>query len=437
MPFLPQLAEKKAEIKQGKPPTYITPHILITTRYPNWKNFPQPLQVNAFNAKEGESYITKQLPNTLEKERIELLNVMSFSPLALSMSVSFIKTGHYKLRNFLSEILSLSQDHLQYIDLRTITQDLEEVYHLIIKDLKKKLSSKEYLLAEEILHSCAYIAPGNIPYLILKTLSQSNIHRDLISTIKILVKYSLLQQTSNDYFNIRPIIQSVIRKQISLDKKQQILARVLRLLTNASPLKDPHTDSAIKFTFMPHLETVIAHYTGSIYSEDRLLASALYQLGSACAFLGDKIKQCKLWEKVLHIKKQVYGDNSSQVSDMLAQLGNAYGASNDTLRQRILLKRADEIKANSQTLQVNNSTLEKKQAIIGPTQSLQEILDKKAIPKIFQSTPITKSNVVKNIARALPTRSDGDGAFHAVFGVWNEVEKEVICTNVVQRRSEV
>ncbi len=223
-------------------------------------------------------------------------------------------------------------------------------------------------IAREILLSCAYYAPKNIPLRLaeacLKEIVNIDLHQisyTLDECLGQLARYSLIERNSkDDVVSVHCLIQEVSR--IQLSNKQNIIYILMGsyALTSVYPYganKVQMADYAIKRNLIIHLDKIKKYVDDYIYNlmhasdkqlqknklEQTLLLWLLIYLADAYGSLGDVHKQKALWERVLKIQESHYGKEHIDVARVLVNLGNSYGALGIVDKQKALLERALKI----------------------------------------------------------------------------------------------
>jgi DNA-binding CsgD family transcriptional regulator len=182
-------------------------HILITSRSQHWESV---IPVNVFTPQESVYFISHQLPNEPQQQRMKLAEQLGHLPLALSQAVAYIKSTAVDIHNYLLAYAETPKDILN----TTLLLDLFKTTHTtsVYKTLSlslEKLKQKDDAIVN-LLKYCAYFRPDKISRVLVKNIM--GYEHKLNQAIAILRNYSLVE-VSDDIavFNIHCITQAIMQ----------------------------------------------------------------------------------------------------------------------------------------------------------------------------------------------------------------------------------
>ncbi len=205
------------------------PNVLITSRYSNWINIAQVIEINVFSESEAIELARKVLniETTIYDEEIkELHRLVQGLPLALQQVFSYIKNRKiiekFEIRDYIelfkdkSKALGLLNfDSLQYSN-DPYTKTIYTTWDITLEKINQDPSGK---IATELLDLMAYLCPDSIA----ANLFYSKFYdtEDLIKAFSLLKNYAMLNEASQEnYFTIHRLVQKVTA--IKLESTQEL-----------------------------------------------------------------------------------------------------------------------------------------------------------------------------------------------------------------------
>ncbi len=181
--------------------SFLTPHILITSRSQQWPEL--PLMLDNFTAKEALVFVKKHLPNESIKSINRLTKTLNYFPLALGQAVSYIK-NHTNINDYLEIYQSKQKDYLDQLPTSNnqYNASLWKTWNISFDKLNDE--------AKELLFISAYLSPDNIPITFFDHLSTEK----RAKAIAELRKYSLINLVGDQSFKIHRLLQEVIKLSI-------------------------------------------------------------------------------------------------------------------------------------------------------------------------------------------------------------------------------
>ncbi|MEK6734454.1 MAG: tetratricopeptide repeat protein, partial [Pseudomonadota bacterium] len=330
-------------------------HIIITTK--NFKEFEDSanfylklnlIKLNNFTPEEASQFVQDSLEKEREERALELAKLVSFIPLGLSQSVSYIKIHNIKIRSYLKEHSRLKDAYPN-----TLPEKLYEnkndphehnIYIAIMMTLENLASNAPD--AFKILKVCSYIAADDIPYSLFNAMF-SEVHK-VNEAIAILAGYSLISVRSKkgkEYIFIHRILQVVVRNKIR-NEQEEILKYSIELVSNQ--IGDGSEEIIFNFKrnllLLQHSLSLIEQYNSIQFSNDQnreeQLAGLYYKIGniyfvnSQFSLSMDKYKEAN----TIYIK--YHGQKYSQVALIYCAMGAIYQVYGDNDNALILYNNA-------------------------------------------------------------------------------------------------
>src|SRR5436190_5288218 len=227
----------------------ITPTILITSRYSNWKNIASTLSLDIFTEVESIDFIIKELFTSGEQYNptIKSLAVLLQGlPIALQQSVSYIKllkTVHpdYSINDYIQKFKIETEKLLNFNYYRynndPYIKTLYVAWQISLEHIKQEPMGE---IALEVIRIMSYLQPEHIASQLFLPLYEPE---NLASAIDLLRSYSMInQQNTPDVSTIHRMVQQVIR--INVEKDSALFVRIaeLTLKVTESPFDTPQKE---------------------------------------------------------------------------------------------------------------------------------------------------------------------------------------------------
>jgi tetratricopeptide (TPR) repeat protein len=357
--------------------------ILVTTREPTPGTI-QPEQIIPVPLLEPIEAITwlyqlskRQMDTLTEQERIaakQLVDNLGYLPLAIAQAAAYLREqtqvtiAEYQTRftTLLSDPTLVSQDeskteNTQNDPDRKSRKIVASTWMLSLQTIENYTRLHNIPnIAKELLSSCAYYAPKNIPLLLLESCLkefyqvESNLLRYMVDEyIGQLTRYSLLERNvSGDTIAMHHLVQQVIRDELVKNKKYfNYLSKGTSALKNVYPFgKYQMTDYALRNLLKYHLEEVLKYLDNSIKVEEErreIIVLLEYFILSVLDFLTDVYhllvepkKKIELLQSKLKIQEKYYDKNHVEVAKTLNNLGLVHNDLGDAKKAKELLENA-------------------------------------------------------------------------------------------------
>ncbi len=226
--------------------SYVTPHILITSRSQSWPE--APLILDTFTPEEASIFIKKYLPNANERAIEHLANTLHYFPLALSQAAAYIGR-HTNIEDYLEAYAISTQDFLnEFSDIYDqYTGSLWKTWNIILSKLSRN--------GQKLLFVAAYLEPDDIPIEFFSDLTTT----EKMVAIEDLRRHSLITLTNNGKsFKIHRLLQEIIR--LTIKKEQHWLNYAIDLIEKNFDFN--YLDTEKLETYKKYLEnaTLISEY---------------------------------------------------------------------------------------------------------------------------------------------------------------------------------
>ena len=319
-------------------------HVLITSRYPNWRGVANPLSVQEFQRDESIDFLLKRTGATDRASANELADVLGDLPLALEQAGAYVEQTGGSLADYLSLFQTRHQELLQ---LETAPAGYE---HTIATTWTISLQQLPETAAD-LLNLCAFLAPDDIPK---ELVSQGAEHipeplagaaADTLAlerAVAALRGYSLLE-VSGDSWSVHRLVQAAVRGWLN-DGDRKAWAEIAMVTVGAS---FPHDSDEVEnwpacSRLLPHALAAADHAEGlGVAAEatgSTLNHVGVYLLGRA-QFLQAK----SALERSVAIGETALGLDSPELAARLNNLGIALRDMRDFERARDHLQRALDI----------------------------------------------------------------------------------------------
>jgi tetratricopeptide (TPR) repeat protein len=280
-------------------------HVLITSRYKNWRSIATPLTVEVFSKEEASEFLTKRTSKPRDAFQDRLAEQLGYLSLALGQAAAYIcNNADCDYRAYLS---LLETYHLEVLKASSRTkQSVHATWDISIQ----KITDKS---AIQLLNLCAFFAPDRIdlswfvkasdclPQPLRDTLP-NELHFN--SAKAELANYSLVE-IRNGKISLHRLLQEVVKD--SLKAEQNVWLDYCVLILNKCMYSDFSTpESRVLFTELaPHLHSVAAQIPPEAQTAE--IANLHFFLGYGYYQFADYSQALEWHRKALAIREKVLG----------------------------------------------------------------------------------------------------------------------------------
>jgi tetratricopeptide (TPR) repeat protein len=373
--------------------------VLVTTREPTPGTM-SPEQIIPVPLLEPEEAVTwlyelskREKDKLSEQEQAaakQLVDDLGYLPLAVAQAAAYLReqsnstiTGYHKHFTVLlsdatlaSQTDSKSENTLNDPDKRS-RRVVASTWMLSFQAIEDYATSHNMPnITKELLLTCAYFAPKNIPLLLLETcLKQSyQFESNQISFIVDeyigqLIRYSLLERNNIDSLvSMHKLVQQIMQAQLIKDYKGiEYLLKGISSINKIYPYgtdKNQMFDYQFKKELVPHLEHLLnqielisdtAYIQGIQDNEDKSRAFnilrekkiiLIIRLADAYEVLAHTKQAIKILETALNILNNYFGQDQIALSAIFNNLANSYGELGNYVKKKELLTYALRVKEN-------------------------------------------------------------------------------------------
>ena len=348
--------------------------ILVTSRpteQSKWGEEVSVIPIEKFARKESIQLLKKLIVDECKRDEDsmnDLAKTLDDWPLLLTQVGNFIneeKVSGIDIRRYLVDYLDTEQ-----MDVLKSEKANVGYHHTLpmILNITMDHIEKESPDAVKILKLCAYFNADGIPLKWLKDelkekkqLTEGlDLDRALNNAISPLINYSLLNreepQPQEKTFNMHRMVQSVIRDNLTEEKRKEIIGEVLRLVEEKFSLYDCNDPETWKIgrECLLHANSITnhvsKHYTDFNELEDsereipEQMGVLFDAMGTYVIRQGNAFQAIEYYEKALEMKKAFLGDSHLSVADTLNNLGLAWSSLGENKKAIEYYEKALEMK---------------------------------------------------------------------------------------------
>jgi len=283
-------------------------HILITTRSTTW---PGAIPIDVFSPEEAQALVEKLLQQE-EPRAKELCQELGYLPLGIVQACALIRNQKLAVAAYLEQLRKDAA--LVERDERLFGKKLPNSMLSLWQATFQALGPE----ARALLDVVAYLAPDNIPPLLMQKLASTEAR----ATLK---QYALLQESAQGFCSIHRLVQLAVR---STQQKPDALSKGMIALYEMYVLRDPNTqEMETNSQLFTHGEAMLAYAEQQVASSPELqapLARMYILLGVQHRVLAHPNQNRDLLEKALKIAQQAHGKDHPDISLSLNYLGGAW-----------------------------------------------------------------------------------------------------------------
>ncbi|MBP9727744.1 MAG: toll/interleukin-1 receptor domain-containing protein, partial [Gammaproteobacteria bacterium] len=311
-------------------------HILITSRSSAWSK-QQQVVLGVFSAEDALRYMITHLPDAAEPSLLTLAQSLDYLPLALSQATAYLQASGISVETYLDlfkkqPLVALNEPGIEVDYQRTIQSTLA-------LSLEKICAHPHALL---MLNACAWLAADNIPLYIFEHFDLFDSKASVTEALKVLNKYSLVQESKPGYLKIHRLVQCVLRTNKDAVSALILVNKTLKAIYSWDKIKEQ--DFTRTRDLINHLAIVMEHDEHHIkmqseFWQEHYLAMNR-QLADAYLTFGQPVQTKNLLEHALPIQEKHSGKDHLAVANTLATLGRAYQDLGNPHQSKKLLEQA-------------------------------------------------------------------------------------------------
>jgi tetratricopeptide (TPR) repeat protein len=300
-----------------------TGHVLVTSRYPNWRGLAQPLSVQTMQPDEAIKFLIKRIAGADKAEAKVLAESLGRLPLALEQAGAYIEETGCTLSHYLGLIKDHREEVLQRGQPLNYKDTVATTWDLSFKQVEAKSPA-----SADLMKLLAFLAPDDIQIKLLvegkeylpDSLSIVADPIKLYEAIGVLRRYSLID-VANETISIHRLVQDVIQHRLKEAETKVWIEAAVNIANEGFPQESNDV------RMWPVCSRLLTHaITTSSYGEKyrvvpegtaRLLNQAGLYLSSRAEFIESKL----LYERALAIDEAIYGPSHPDVAIDVNNLG--------------------------------------------------------------------------------------------------------------------
>ncbi len=319
-------------------------HVIITSRNPNWGSTAKPLQIQVFSDEESIEFLEKRTGQKDDGTISNLAKDLENLPLALEQAGAYIEEKGITFRDYLKRFQKYQIEVLERGKPKDYPATIATTWKLAFQEVQEVS-----LIGANLLNLCSFLAPENIPRLLLTELANKlpdplpslADELEFDDAVAVLRCYSLVS-SFEDYLSIHRLVQMVTRERLGDDGKKWAEA-ALRLIHDAFPYysMDVRTWTICSILF-PHALTTVEY--GEVFEvSPEVIGSLLNRIGLFLRGRGELTHAKFLLERALKIDEKILPEDHSDVATVTNNLGMVFRDLGDLKQARDYLERALKI----------------------------------------------------------------------------------------------
>ena|GEM_PF-296267 len=306
-------------------PTAGSGHVIVTSRYPNWRGVAGVLPVTKFNRQESVDFLLRRTGWTDRTGADQVAEALGDLPLALEQAGSYMEAA----RRSFPQYLELFRTHRSEL-LRRGAPSTEYPYTVATTwDISFHSVQEESPGAADLMRLCAFLAPDAIPRRVLTqgaqhlpralaaALAEPVAYDDAVAALR---RYSLIEADS-EALSVHRLVQAVVYDWLPQDARTTWAEAAVRLLDGAFPFDSDDVRTWGECSLLlPHALAAAGHGERLKVAPEatgRLLNQAGLYLKGRAQFAEAK----QAFERALAIDEAAYGPNHPTVARDVNNLG--------------------------------------------------------------------------------------------------------------------
>ncbi|MDL2329108.1 tetratricopeptide repeat protein [Desulfosarcina sp. OttesenSCG-928-A07] len=303
-------------------------HILITSRYKNWRKMAQEIDVRVFSLQEARDFLTSYTGLANDSFQDKLAEKLGYLPLALEQAAAYINDKGESYRGYL-ELFSRHNVELLKPERYPNENDPRRIVYTTWNISRDQIKRESAL---QLLDLLSFFAPDDIDIRWLQNGAKhlpeplrTDIQEELEcgEVLAELVRYSLITRRE-EHLSLHRLVQEVIRGSLETEKRNEAAECCLRICNSCIFWDFSTVESRRQFSeLQPHLLSVLNA------SDDHLLETRaiLYMfLGKGAEEHGRYDTALEEYEKVLAIRKKNLGPDHPDTATAYNNIAFVYSS---------------------------------------------------------------------------------------------------------------
>jgi tetratricopeptide (TPR) repeat protein len=330
----------------GLIPQVLHGQVLVTSRDARWEQHAALAELEVFSHAEAVAFLLARSGATDEQAAAEIAELLGWLPLALEQAGAYVRETQISLRAYRTRLEQAPGKLLR----RGAPRDRDPADTLATTWQLSLDQVATVPCATTLLELCAFLAPDDIPRTLLERLSGL---AEMPAELAVLAEDALaldeavgglwrfgLLKASPEVVAVHRLVQQVVRDQLGLERRRELVEVALRLLQAAFP--NAHTDPDAWHAYAQLLPHALA-VTGHSETLDTDLERVAWLLTDAGLYLwqrADHPQARALLERALAIREAHLGADHPQTVRSLGNLALVLRAQGDLQGARTLHERA-------------------------------------------------------------------------------------------------
>jgi len=319
-------------------------HVLITSRYANWRGTATPLDVEVLKRPESVDLLLKRTGYTDREAADALAEALGDLPLALEQTGAYMEATRRSFSDYLKMFTERKNELWDRAGPPPDYPDTVATTWNIAFDEVMQLSSA----GADLLNLCAFLAPDDIPVELLNSGAQhlpeslTAVASDPLAfddAVDPLRRYSLVEITE-ETISVHRLVQAVTRDRLDDEKRKKWAEAAVRIVNKAFPFKSDDVGTwPVCSHLLPHALAAADHAETLDVASDstgRLLNQTGLYLKGRAQFAEAK----EMHERALAIGEATYGPDHPQVAIYVNNLGLVLQALGDLEGAKKMYERA-------------------------------------------------------------------------------------------------
>lgn len=292
-------------------PTSQNHHIIVTSRMPHWETISMPLKLSVMTEVEARAFLVARTGLSNGEDASLLAAALGSLPLALEQAAAYIKECGMTYSKYLSLLDVEAPSLLRRGKPINYQHTIASTWNVSFGYVRRKNPGAMILL-----RAVAFLVPDAIPLNLLQKVSQFLVSEEtkypqneveFYDAVRLLGKLSLIA-VFNDQLSIHRLTQLVVREQMNLQERQQLVKAVLGAVTGEFQFNELDGDTwRTSYELVPQcVEIVRRALECSIHHND--LADLAHTAGKCLRNFEDLETAESILTSVIHVLRSEDGD---------------------------------------------------------------------------------------------------------------------------------
>jgi tetratricopeptide (TPR) repeat protein len=301
-------------------------HVLITSRYSDWGDTANTIDVEVFELSEAVKFLLKRTRQHDTENAEKLAKELGCLPLALAQAGAYIDTKGVTIAKYL-DLFSSQRPKLWAKEKGP--SGYEKTVSATLKLAIERVTA-ESPASVDLLKLCAFLGPDDIPITLLSEGHEYLPERlgaiaadelEMIEVIGVLRRYSLVG-VDKDNLSVHRLVQEVVRDGLGEDERKVWAEAAVDVVNRAFPFEsyDVRTWGECA-RLLPHALAATGHVEGLGIASERA-GRLLNQVGGYLWGRAQYIEAKAVLQRSLPIMSKVYGEEHSEYAAALNNLGS-------------------------------------------------------------------------------------------------------------------